>query len=127
VQEQKKMSVKDFVQSPRDTVTALIASGETLSDTLNLGGLRLFGIVMPEAWTSASLTFQASFDGGATWHDLKDSDGNEITVTASAGDCVVWLPSAFAAIPILKIRSGLSAAPIVQAADRTITLILRSI
>ncbi|NTU77322.1 MAG: hypothetical protein HGA90_05865, partial [Alphaproteobacteria bacterium] len=61
-----------------DNVTATIASGTSLSDAQNLGGLRLFGLVMPAAWTTANLTFQASFDGGATW-------GDSSSVTTSEG------------------------------------------
>jgi len=106
---------------------AAIASGTSLSGPVSFGGLRLFAISMPSVWTAASLTFQASFDGGVTWQNMYDVTGNEITVAASASRCVTIDPVIFAAIPMVKVRSGTSSAPVVQAQDSTITLIVRAV
>lgn len=121
------MSLKDTCVCAWETLPAVIAANNANTDKINLGGLRLFGIVMPAAWTAANLTFQASLDGGTTWNNVKDATGAEVTVVASASDCVVWLPAAFSALPMLKLRSGPAAAPVNQAADRTLQLILRSV
>lgn len=108
-------------------LNATIASGASLSDSMNLGGLRLFGIVMPAAWTAANLTFQASFDGGTTYVDMYDYNGLEVVATTSTSRLIVLDPVVFAAIPLLKIRSGTAASAVNQGGDRTLTLVLRSI
>jgi len=114
-------------------LVATIASGASISDAvdmsayaINKDNYRLFGIVMPAAWTAANLTFQASFDGGTTWNDVMDATGTEYTVTAGTSRYIPVDPTPFAAIPMLKIRSGTAAAPVNQAADRALTFILRS-
>lgn len=121
------MSLKDTYCSAWEALPVTIVGGDNTTSNINLGGFRLFGIVMPSAWTAANLSFQASFDQGATWHDLKDASGAEITVIAGADDCVVWLPAAFASLQMLKVRSGSSALPVSQTADRILQLILRGV
>lgn len=121
----------DHVVSLLDTAkTATIASGQSLSDGVSVGGLRLFGIVMPAAWTDANITFQASFDDGSTWVDAYDADtisaGNEYKISAAASRFIGLDPNYFAAIPMIRLRSGTSSLPVAQAAARTITLVLRS-
>lgn len=110
-----------------DSVTAIIASGASISGDINLGGMRLFAIQMPSAWTAANLTFQVSFDQGSSWTNLFDALGNEYVVTAGATRTIVLDPTDFAALPLVRIRSGTSTTAVTQAADRSIGLILRSI
>lgn len=104
----------------RESATATIASGASLSAAIDLGGATLSGIVVPASWTTANLTFQVSLDG-TTWYDLY-ADGAEVSVAATAGkmhrvsigDWLGWRH--------VKIRSGTTGAPVNQAADRTLTL-----
>lgn len=111
-----------------DVGSVTIASGTSLSGGVALGDQRLFGIVMPSSWTAANLTFQASVDGGQTWHNLRDKDGNEITaVVSAAGDGINLDYTQFTHWPMIKIRSGTAASAVNQGADRALTLILRSI
>lgn len=117
-----------------NTESAVIASGASLSGAIDLRGthvtnkgLRLFGIVMPAAWTAANLTFQASFDGGTTYVNMYDYNGLEVVATASTSRLIVLDPVVFASIPLLKIRSGTAASAVNQGGDRTLTLVLRSI
>jgi hypothetical protein len=119
--------MRNTVVNVLDTLTATIASGTSLSGVLNLGGLRLFGIAMPAAWTAANLTFQMSPDGGTTWVNMYDANGNEMTATTSSSRHIVIDPTNFAAIQLLKVRSGTSAAPVNQGQDSTLTLILRAV
>lgn len=121
------MSLKDASFSALEVIAAAIPDAGSITDPINLGGLRLFGVVMPADWTAANLTFQMSPDGGASWANLKDQTGNEITAVVSASDCVVVDPAHFAAMPFLRIRSGTAASPVVQSAERTIKLILRAV
>ena len=106
--------------------TVSIASGESLSGAIYLGGIRLFGLVMPSTWTTANLTFQVSVDG-TTYQNLYDGDGTEVQVTTAAGYTHTLDPALFAAIPFVKVRSGTSGTPVNQGGDRTIGLILRSV
>lgn len=121
------MSVKDTFISIWESIPALISSGSSLSAAINLGGLRLFAIVMPAAWTTANITFQVSADNGATWSNLVDQNGTELTAVAGAGQCIVLSPTQFSAFQYLRLRSGTNASPVNQAADRTLQLIVRSV
>jgi hypothetical protein len=121
------MSLKDTCVSAWDAVPVTIANGASLSAAIDLGGLRLFGVAIPPAWTAASLSFQMSPDGGATWYELLDQAGNAITAAATASSCMTLDPKPFAPLQLIKIRSGLSSAPVTQTADRALKLILRSV
>jgi len=118
---------KDQVSCLTDTVATLIANGQSLSPAVNVGGLRLCGIAMPAVWTGSALTFQMSPDGGTSWVDMYDDAGAEFMIIAGASRYLMLDPAAFAATQWLKIRSGTSAAPVAQAADRTLNLILRGV
>lgn len=121
------MSIKDSCVCAWETLPITLANGSSVSDAVNLGGLRLFGIVMPSAWTTANLTFQMSPDGGTTWADLYDNDGNEIVAAANTSSCIILTPEKMAALQHLRVRSGLSSAPVAQGAVRSLQLILRMI
>lgn len=110
-----------------DTVSATISSGTSLSGAVNLGGLRLFGIVMPSTWTTANLTFQMSYDGGTTWVNMYDASGNELTVAASTSRYIALDPLLYSSVSMIKVRSGTSSASVSQGQDSTLQLSLRAI
>lgn len=122
------MSVKDQVSCLGDDIAVTIAAGAALSDEINLGGLRLFQLDMPSAVTGTVVTFQKWSATQQKFLDMTDSYGSEISVTVAA-DKSVGLPDivSFSAASRLKIRFGTSAAPVVQAAARTLGLVLRSV
>lgn len=124
------MSLKDSISCAQDVVSAAIASGTSLSNAVNLGGLRLFGIVMPSAWNAADLSFQASMNNGTIWNDVYDGNvltgGSEYIISAAASRYIVLDPTAFCTITTIRIRSGTAGTPIIQTADRSLQLILRS-
>lgn len=101
-----------------------IANGEALSGGINMGGSRLFAIIMPAAWTAAGLTFMASVDG-TNYYDLYTYNGIEFAAAAAADRYIVLEPEVFAAIKYIKVRSGTSATPVNQGADRTLTIVTR--
>lgn len=111
-------------------VPAAIASGQSLSDAIDLGGGRLVGIDMPAAWTAANLTFQSSFNGdvqqiAATWNNVYDDLGVEVVVQAAASRAIrLGNPGLFLGQRWIKIRSGTGAAPVNQAGVRALQLIL---
>lgn len=124
-----------------NSATISIASGSALSGAISLDtisgvpetynavsqklGMRLGGIIMPAAWTAASLTFQVSADG-VTFNDLRDKYDSEIAVTVNANNAYLLDLADWITFPWLKIHSGTSATPVNQAATRTLTLLLRA-
>ena len=86
----------------------------------------LCGIQMPAAWTTADITFQASYDG-TTYYDLYDQDGNEITISAAASRFIILNPDNFWGFHWLKVRSGTMGTPVNQAAARTVVLLTRAL
>lgn len=119
--------MRTTVMNALDVANATIANGQSLSGAVNLGGLRLFGIVMPAAWTAANLTYQMSHDSGVTWINMYDVNGSELTATAGTSRFIAIDPANFAAVPMIKIRSGTAATPVNQGADRAVQLILRAV
>ena len=111
----------------QNTASANIANGAALSAPVCLGGKVLCAIRMPAAWTAADITFQVSYDNGTTWADLHDDGGTEVKIpTPGAGEVRALDPSIFTSCMFLKVRSGVSATPVNQAAARTITLVARN-
>lgn len=105
-----------------DDVT--IANGASLSAATVLGGFHLVGVLMPAAWTAASITLQASLDG-VTFYDVYDRYGVEYTVAAAASRYVALPPIDLGTVEQIKIRSGTGAAVVNQGAARVLTLVLK--
>lgn len=109
----------------------VIASGTSLSGGYDLGSREINSVVagfqMPSAWTAANLTFQVSTDD-ATYQNLYDDAGNEVTVTA-ADSRFITLDTAqrsnYDGIRFIKIRSGTSGSPVNQGSDRTIQVVIQ--
>jgi hypothetical protein len=107
-------------------IVATITAGTALSDAIDLGDGILTAIHMPAAWTAATLTFQVSDDSGTTWSELRNTAGVAVTVAAAAAAIRLEVDTtAFKSTAFLKVRSGTSATPVNQAADRVLTLVTR--
>ena len=117
----------NFVLNMLSTENAEISASAALSGGVAFGGLRLFGIVMPAAWTTAPITFQVSHDNGVTWHNLYDADGVEVTVQAAPLRYIALDPVLYSAVSMIKVRSGTAAAPVNQVAACDVGLVLRSV
>lgn len=105
------------------SVTATIANGASVSADIDLGTARLGRIAMPAAWTAADLTLITSHNGG-DWNPLYDKDGAEYTIKAAGARSALIPLSDMLSVRYLRIRSGTSAAPVNQAAARSIVLVL---
>lgn len=106
-----------------ETKTAVIENGGSLSGIVDLGGRKLVAIVMPDTWTAASLTFQASPDGVNFFNVYDGPTERSLTVAASYYselNIADWV-----GIRWLKIRSGTAGTPVNQAAERTLTLVIQ--
>lgn len=119
------MGVEEFPSRVR-TTTATIAASGSLSAAVDLAGCTLCRISMPSAWTTANLTFSVSYDG-TTYNDLYDQYGTEVTVTAAASRTIYLPPSEWAGIRFVKVRSGTSATPVTQEAERALILVTRPV
>lgn len=118
-------SAPEFRLTNIETVTVTIANGASLSDEADVGeGRVLVGILMPAAWTAASMTFQAGAVSGALGN-LYDEYGTEVEYTVDASRYVAVDIPTFASARYVKVRSGTSGTPVNQAAERTITLVTR--
>lgn len=116
-----------FSNGQFSTATATIASGANTSGIVDLGTNRLFGIVMPSAWTAADIAFQASIDG-TNFFDVFTDDSARLYVFTdgyTTGGRFIPLinPSIFLAIRYLRIVSRTTSATVNQAASRDVTLV----
>ncbi len=105
------------------TRTVTILNGASLSAAVDIDGSTVVGIVMPAAWTAANLTMQMSADD-STHNNAYDEFGAEKTITAAASRYILLNPSDFLGADSIKLRSGTSATPVNQGADRSITVVL---
>jgi hypothetical protein len=106
-------------------VDVTIASGQSLSSVAYTNRANVIGIIMPSAWTTANLTFEASIDGD-TFYDFFDPFNQRQHVHADASRFIGGLDVlAFGSFNYLKVRSGTPAAPVAQAETRVIRLVLR--
>lgn len=106
-----------------------IASGQSLSNEVDLEGFSVVAIEMPGAWTAAGLSFQAASLRGGTHKDLYDDAGAEVQVSAGASRVVAVTGAdadALAPLRFIKIRSGTAATPVNQAAERSLRLICKA-
>jgi hypothetical protein len=101
--------------------TPKILSGASQSNAIQLDFETPLTVVMPAAWTAAKLSFLASFDG--VTYGMLSYEGTEVSYTVAAGDFVTLDPFKFSRVPFLKLRSGVAATPVNQAADRTFTVL----
>lgn len=118
--------------APFNYQIASIANGASLSQVIDLYGVgtgsAIVGLEMPAAWTAASITFSVSHDiGTQTFKDYYDDAGTEITVTAAASRFIRLIPSLFAGIRYIKVRSGTSGSPVNQGAARDVKLVVRAV
>lgn len=105
-----------------EIVTATIAAGASLSAQVNIGDRTLCGIYIPSNWTTASLSFQASPDGGATFGELLDNAAAAIAVSSVAAEKFIALdPTRLRCVNCIKVRSGTSGA----AANQTNTVLVQ--
>lgn len=103
---------------------ALPAGATGLSAAVQLNGLLLVGLIVPAGWLAASVTLQGSVDG-ATWYNVYDDTGTEVTLAVAASRFVALAPATFAAFPYVRLRSGTAALPVNQTGSPTLTLIAR--
>jgi hypothetical protein len=107
---------------------AVIAAGASQSEIVNLQGVSLLAIEMPGEWTTADITFLAANDPASTFLPIYDDAGAEVKVASAnaVASRMITLDAAalkLAPYQFIKIRSGVAATPVNQAAARALKLI----
>ncbi len=102
---------------------ATILSGQSQSNTIQVReGVRIAGFVMPAAWTAAAITVLASLDG-TNFLPVHNGAGTEISYTVGANRIVDLTGARLHTLRYFRLRSGNTATPVNQGADRTITVL----
>jgi hypothetical protein len=104
---------------------ATILNGASVSNKIDLGSLRAGSIIMPSAWTAASLTFLVSHDG-TTYSSLYDDTDTEIAILTGnivAGRARALTIALFLPYRWIQLRSGTTATPVNQGADRVFQIL----
>jgi len=113
----------DVVKSVYDNMaiwdSTTILSGTSITDVIDLSAnYRLISIEITSAWDAADITFQVSSDG-VNFKDYYTT--KELTYPGGTGNRIIGIiPSDFAGIRYLKIRSGTSATPVNQSNDEVL-------
>ncbi|MBA1335843.1 MAG: hypothetical protein HPY66_1661 [Firmicutes bacterium] len=102
-------------------VTVTISSGQTVSNAINCEGRRIVQIIMPDAWTAATLSFQTATASDGTFGDLQDDSGAAIALTVAANQHIAIAVNALVLSDLMCVKLKSSAA---QEAERVITLVL---
>ncbi len=106
-----------------NTVAAIIPAGQSESQAIDLGLSRAHRIEMPDGgWTAAMITFRVSYDG-ADFDDLFLDTAEYQVSTAASGRAITLNQEVFYGVRRLIVRSGTSAAPVNQAAERILTVV----
>lgn len=106
-----------------NTVAAIIPAGQSESQPIDLGLATAHRLEMPDdAWTAAAITFRVSHNG-EDYDDLYLETAEYQITTAAVGRAILLNQEAFYGIRRFIIRSGTAAAPVNQAAERTIRVV----
>ncbi len=128
--------VKEYLKKRRaeqggevDVVVATIAAAASLSGVIDIGGFKEIGIIMPAAWTTAAnISFVASSTPDGTFVKVQDDQGNETKLAGVAASVAIGFDTQnndLKAFRFIKLRSGIAATPVAQAAERKITVLLK--
>ena len=97
-----------------------ILAGQSLSDAIDITssqGKSISGVIVPDDWTPALLSFQLSQDG-SKYADLYSIAGFELSLNITPGTRLVFDTTWSLAAGFIKFRSGSRGYPVIQTADR---------
>ena len=112
----------------RNTRNIIIANGASVSNAINLTDTNLLGFITPAAWTTAALSIEVSLDG-STWFSPYDYTGAATGYLASPAVASAYAVDFSALLPWkqARFRSGTSAAPVNQGAERVFSVVMREL
>jgi hypothetical protein len=103
---------------------ATFKAGSALSEEVDLHFTRVFGITVSDGWDTAVITLQVRRNDDSVWHDLYHDDGTEYSINVSGGRHVnIRWPGSLFGLRYIRLRSGTSAAPVTQTAERKLNLL----
>jgi hypothetical protein len=102
------------------TQQVTVASGNTTSDTINLNGFGMVGLILPAALTSTTMTFTGSQDG-VNFTSLYNVVGTQLAITIAASRLILFSPGDFVGINYVQLVTGSA-----EGSDRLIQVISRS-
>ncbi len=107
------------------TITAaVIPAGQAVTPFIPLAPKTLVGLQIPNGWTAANISLQASYDGGTTLVEFGNAAGLfAITVPGTTGEFIGLDPNIFRGVTGIVIRSGTAASPVNQVSQATIQVI----
>jgi len=97
-----------------------ILAGQSISDAIDITssqGKSISGVIIPDEWTPALLSFQLSQDG-TTYKDLYSVNGFELSLNITPGTRLVFDTTWSLAAGYVRFRSGSRHYPIIQTEDR---------
>lgn len=101
-----------------------IANGASESGPVELWNNTLTAIHLGD-WTAADITLLAATGEKGPFVPMHDAAGDELVITAAPNRMIALDPTATRGARYLKLRSGTTATPVNQGADRTLRLMLR--
>ena len=120
--EEKKKKPDDGFKLSSDSGN--IASGASVSNAISLGKARVLGVVIPSNFDGEKISFQVSFDNGATFVSLVDNLGDDHYIDTKAGSFTPVDQAVFASVTLVKILSGVSETPVNVSVDTTFQLVV---
>lgn len=114
------------MSSYKVTTPVTIASGTSVSSSVDLGDMVLVGVVTPAAWTAAAITFEASLDG-TNWRPMRNQTAEVSIATAQISTTEARYISVdtniFRGVRFIRLRSGVSGTLVNQGAARELILV----
>jgi len=114
------MTAVNHYPSTLSVVTTTIASGQTVSDAINLSGTTVVGISFPAALTSTSISFQSATAEGGLYQPVMDESGANVSYIAEQGKYLTIHPAVLTGVRFLKIVAGT-----VEASSRSLDLVAK--
>jgi hypothetical protein len=111
----------------RLAITGGAAATSALFSIADIGNENeLIGVEMSTGWTAAAISFRVSMDG-TNFFDLFDDGGTEVSLTVAASRIIGFrsdIRSSLRPWKYIQLRSGLTGAPVNQAAARSLFLMV---
>ena len=110
-----------------DFITVVISANQTQTSAIDFGHKEVIALQMPSTWTTANITLLGATTVSGAYTPVYDQSGSEINLAVANNRMIMVDGSSqiFNTIRYMKIRSGTSATPVSQDADRLLEFILR--
>src|SRR4030095_4209311 len=105
----------------------LIRAGQTVSEPVDLGGFGVFGMKIPDQWTTSAISFRAASDPYDSYGTIKTAAGEKTISSVNGGDYILIDRDTLYGVRYLRIQLGLAGSKETQAEDRIIKLILKRV